>query len=123
VTNRVTTGPTTHIQAHVHGPSPRSVRDLDDSPTVLRDEEVELRGAHVHSGLRAVAARSPKDEQPPRLDPHDDREPLNVDIRTETSRRLGREIQSRPSRHDEERRNTARPSLRNDGNPRAGYMP
>jgi hypothetical protein len=57
---------------------------------VLRDEEVELRGAHVHPGLRAVAARSPKDEQPPRLDPHDDREPLNVDIRTETSRRLGR---------------------------------
>jgi hypothetical protein len=34
---------------------------------------------------------SPKDEQPPRrLDPHDDREPLNIDIRTETSRRLGR---------------------------------
>ena len=29
-----------HIQAHVHGPSPRSVLGLDDSPTVLRDEEV-----------------------------------------------------------------------------------
>jgi hypothetical protein len=29
-----------HIQAHVHGLSSRSVLDLDDSPTVLRDEEV-----------------------------------------------------------------------------------
>jgi hypothetical protein len=29
-----------YIQAHVHGSSPRSVPDLDDSPTVLRDEEV-----------------------------------------------------------------------------------
>jgi len=29
-----------YIQAHVHGPSPRSVIDLDDSPTVLRDEAV-----------------------------------------------------------------------------------
>jgi len=29
-----------HIQAHVHGPDSRSVLDLDDSPTVLRDEEV-----------------------------------------------------------------------------------
>jgi hypothetical protein len=32
----------------------------------------------------------PQAERPPRLDPDDDREPLNVDIRTETSRRLGR---------------------------------
>jgi hypothetical protein len=32
----------------------------------------------------------PEDERPPRLHPDDDREPLNVDIRTETSRRLGR---------------------------------
>lgn len=32
----------------------------------------------------------PEEEKPPRLDPADDREPLNVDIRTETSRRLGR---------------------------------
>jgi hypothetical protein len=30
-----------HIQAHVHGPSPRSVLALDDSQTVLRDEEVD----------------------------------------------------------------------------------
>jgi hypothetical protein len=29
-----------HIQAHVHGLSSRSVLDLDDSPTVLRDEDV-----------------------------------------------------------------------------------
>jgi hypothetical protein len=29
-----------HIQAHVHGLSSRSVLDLDDSPTMLRDEEV-----------------------------------------------------------------------------------
>ena len=32
----------------------------------------------------------PEAEKPPRLDPDVDREPLNVDIRTETSRRLGR---------------------------------
>ena len=32
----------------------------------------------------------PKAEKPPRLDPNDEKEPLNVDIRTETSRRLGR---------------------------------
>jgi hypothetical protein len=31
-----------------------------------------------------------EEERPPRLDPDVDREPLNVDIRTETSRRLGR---------------------------------
>jgi hypothetical protein len=30
-----------HIQAHVHGPSPRSVLALDDSQTVLRDQEVD----------------------------------------------------------------------------------
>jgi hypothetical protein len=29
-----------YIQAHVHGPDSSSVRDLDDLPTVLRDEEV-----------------------------------------------------------------------------------
>ena len=29
-----------YIQAHLHGPSSRLVLDLDDSPTVLRDEEV-----------------------------------------------------------------------------------
>jgi hypothetical protein len=29
-----------HIQEHVHGPSPRSVLYLDDSPTVLHTEEV-----------------------------------------------------------------------------------
>jgi hypothetical protein len=29
-----------HIQAHIHGLSSRSVLDLDDSPTVLGDEEV-----------------------------------------------------------------------------------
>jgi hypothetical protein len=29
------------IQAHLHGPSSRLVLDLDDSPTVLRDEEVD----------------------------------------------------------------------------------
>jgi hypothetical protein len=29
-----------HIQAHVHGLSSRSVLDLDDCSTVLRDEEV-----------------------------------------------------------------------------------
>jgi hypothetical protein len=33
---------------------------------------------------------SPEAERPPRLDPDVDREPLNVDIQTETSRRLGR---------------------------------
>jgi hypothetical protein len=29
-----------YIQAHVQGPDSRSVLDLGDSPTVLRDEEV-----------------------------------------------------------------------------------
>jgi hypothetical protein len=29
-----------YIQAHLHGPSSRLVLDLDDSPTVLRDEAV-----------------------------------------------------------------------------------
>jgi hypothetical protein len=29
-----------YIQAHLHGPSSRLVLDLDDSPNVLRDEEV-----------------------------------------------------------------------------------
>jgi hypothetical protein len=29
-----------YIQTHVHGRSSRSVLDVDDSPTVLRDEEV-----------------------------------------------------------------------------------
>jgi hypothetical protein len=29
-----------YIQAHVHGPDSISVHDLDDLPTVLRDEEV-----------------------------------------------------------------------------------
>jgi hypothetical protein len=33
---------------------------------------------------------APDAERPTRLDPDADREPLNVDIRTETSRRLGR---------------------------------
>src|SRR5215203_461205 len=32
----------------------------------------------------------PPEDEKPRLDPDDEREPLNVDIRTETSRRLGR---------------------------------
>ena len=32
-----------HIQAHVHGLSSRSVLDLDDCSTVLRDEEVDGR--------------------------------------------------------------------------------
>jgi hypothetical protein len=29
-----------YIRGHVHGPCPRSVLDLDHSPTVLRDEDV-----------------------------------------------------------------------------------
>jgi hypothetical protein len=29
-----------YIQAHIHGLSSHSLLDLDDSPTVLRDEEV-----------------------------------------------------------------------------------
>ena len=29
-----------HIQAHLHGPSPRSVLALDDSQTVLREEAI-----------------------------------------------------------------------------------
>jgi hypothetical protein len=35
-------------------------------------------------------ARPPHAEEPPRLDPDEEREALNVDIRAETSRRLGR---------------------------------
>jgi hypothetical protein len=34
-------------------------------------------------------ARAPQADEPPRLDPDEEREPLNVDIRAETSRRLG----------------------------------
>jgi hypothetical protein len=34
-----------YIQAHIHGLSSRSVLNFGDSLTVLRDEEVELRGA------------------------------------------------------------------------------
>ena len=43
-----------HIQAHVHGLSSRSVLDLDDFSTVLRDEEVDGRS---QCGL--VSLRSP----------------------------------------------------------------
>ena len=43
-----------HIQAHVHGLSSRSVLDLDDCSTVLRDEEVDGR---FQCGL--VSLRSP----------------------------------------------------------------
>ena len=49
----------------------------------LGERDALIRDAEQRTG------QAPKDEQPPRLDPHDDREPLNVDIRTETSRPLG----------------------------------
>jgi hypothetical protein len=35
-------------------------------------------------------ARAPQADEPPRLDPDDEREALNVDIRAQTSRRLVR---------------------------------
>jgi hypothetical protein len=43
-----------HSQAHVHGPSPRSVLDLDDSPTVLRDKEVTATVAAIVSSRLTI---------------------------------------------------------------------
>jgi hypothetical protein len=43
-----------YIQAHVHGPSPRSVLDLDDSPILLRDKEVTAAVAAIVSSCLTI---------------------------------------------------------------------